>query len=511
MDPSLLVATLSRPSAQASVDVAAELAADGCEIVDTIPGRVYFRSRSATFPSCKDIEMISLVVLREPSAAQKFLAFPAATRAVALDRIARAVVACDWPSHLHCWRALNPKRVSDAPISTFKVDARRTTKIGRSLVPSDVLARALGGALIERFESDALPWEADVRSPHTDLIVRARLSQNELLVSLPALVQRLGTRGGYIARAGLHPSVAWALARSLEIEPNDIVLDPMCGKAVVLCEAALGWPDAIFVGCDIDASQLTSASANVAGVRSHSGTRARVELLARADVAQRCGIPLRAGSVDKLVADLPFGKQFGSVEANQLLYPAALANFARVLRCGGRAVLLTSAENDSVMRAMLAPVHPARAASDADDDADGAAAAPSNALGHCFTVTARVAFMLFSKMKARIFVLTRTEAAAPSVPDAVERSARVLDALRLDAALQLERRAAREAASADSAAKSETTDTLRTRLSTSSASMFVDKLRASNVLDWDEGGSWAEQWKATRPALVPYARRRRAH
>jgi 23S rRNA G2445 N2-methylase RlmL len=45
--------------------------------------------------------------------------------------------------------------------------------------------------------------------------------------------------------------------------------------------------------------------------------------------------------VDRVVTNLPFGKQVGSHELNRTLYPAALAEIDRVLTADGRAVLLT--------------------------------------------------------------------------------------------------------------------------------------------------------------------------
>ncbi|TDO57281.1 putative RNA methylase family UPF0020 [Kribbella sp. VKM Ac-2571] len=52
-------------------------------------------------------------------------------------------------------------------------------------------------------------------------------------------------------------------------------------------------------------------------------------------------LPLASGSVNRVVANLPFGKQVGSHRANRTLYPAALAEIDRILTADGRAVLLT--------------------------------------------------------------------------------------------------------------------------------------------------------------------------
>jgi len=52
-------------------------------------------------------------------------------------------------------------------------------------------------------------------------------------------------------------------------------------------------------------------------------------------------IPLSSGSVDKIVCNMPWGRRVGSHRANRRLYPAFLAEAVRVLRPGGRMVLLS--------------------------------------------------------------------------------------------------------------------------------------------------------------------------
>jgi len=50
---------------------------------------------------------------------------------------------------------------------------------------------------------------------------------------------------------------------------------------------------------------------------------------------------LGAGEVDRIIADLPFGKKHGSRDANQSLYPEVMGEAERVLKLGGKAALLT--------------------------------------------------------------------------------------------------------------------------------------------------------------------------
>eukprot|EP00329_Picozoa_sp_Boothbay-MS584-11_P000110 1382_2 len=42
-----------------------------------------------------------------------------------------------------------------------------------------------------------------------------------------------------------------------------------------------------------------------------------------------------------MVVDLPFGRRHGSHRQNQSLYPRALRECARVVRVGGKAIMLT--------------------------------------------------------------------------------------------------------------------------------------------------------------------------
>lgn len=89
-----------------------------------------------------------------------------------------------------------------------------------------------------------------------------------------------------------------------------------------------------------------------------------------------------------MLTDLPFGKQFGSLDTNRSLYPAVLAELARVLRTGGLAAVLTSQSNRATMREALA----------------GQAGRPSS-----WKVEHLRSFRLFVKMDACIYLLRRVE------------------------------------------------------------------------------------------------------
>ncbi len=131
--------------------------------------------------------------------------------------------------------------------------------------------------------------------------------------------------------ASTNPVVAAVMIRLAKIEPGQTVVDPFCGAGTLLVYAAEMARPGRLLGLDAQARWLRMAAGNLAR-RGHPGG------LVRADAAH---LPLGTGAADRVVANLPFGKRVGSHRVNADLYPAALAEIARVLPGGGRAVLLT--------------------------------------------------------------------------------------------------------------------------------------------------------------------------
>ncbi len=139
----------------------------------------------------------------------------------------------------------------------------------------------------------------------------------------------LTQRFGELARtpASTNPVVAAVMVRLAKIEPGQPVLDPFCGAGTLLVLAAAMAEPGPLLGFDIRTRWLELARANSDRIAA-----------ARADAAQ---LPVADGSVPRVLANMPFGKRVGSHGVNVALYPAALAEIARVLPGGGRAVLLT--------------------------------------------------------------------------------------------------------------------------------------------------------------------------
>jgi tRNA G10 N-methylase Trm11 len=139
--------------------------------------------------------------------------------------------------------------------------------------------------------------------------------------------------------ASLRPSLAAAMVRLADIRPGSVVLDPMCGAGTLLCEAVLfgrllrrGNEEPLTVyGGDVDTSAVRAANVNL---------RQLGEFVVNPWDAR--DLPLEDESVDRILCNLPFGKQIGVAEEIGPLYDQAVPEFDRVLRRKGRAVLLTS-------------------------------------------------------------------------------------------------------------------------------------------------------------------------
>jgi 23S rRNA G2445 N2-methylase RlmL len=132
--------------------------------------------------------------------------------------------------------------------------------------------------------------------------------------------------------ASLRPSVAAAMVWLTEPQPGDVFLDPLCGAGTLLVERGTIERHALLLGGEIDADALQAAARNI-------GPRHKPRQLLRWDAGR---LPLASASVDKIVTNLPFGKQVGSPHENRRLYCAAFREVDRLLRPQGSAVVLSS-------------------------------------------------------------------------------------------------------------------------------------------------------------------------
>lgn len=150
--------------------------------------------------------------------------------------------------------------------------------------------------------------------------------------------------------ASLRPTMAAAMVRLADLKPKQVIVDPMCGAGTILAEVhaatrsrrlhdGSGW-NLTVLGGDLDAHHVRAAESNV---RKIGPTR-----LSPWDA--RC-LPLDDQSVDRVISNPPFGKQLSSPGEIGPLYQAVAVEMNRVLRSGGKAVLLV-ADVDALRQAV---------------------------------------------------------------------------------------------------------------------------------------------------------------
>ena len=215
----------------------------------------------------------------------------------------------------------NVKKMNvDAP--SFRVTAERT---GEHAYKSPQAAAALGSGVVHHYG-----WRVDLTG--FDIEVCAHITREHLLLGINLTEQPLSRRNRFIhGRTSLNSGIAYALWQLAQPRAGDIFIDPMCGTASILIEAALEHPDVTFLGGDIDAQPLQGSIANI------QFAKAPVTLM-QWDARR---LPLNSMSADCLVSNLPFGRRVGSHRSNRQLYPRFLHEVARVLKKSGKAILLT--------------------------------------------------------------------------------------------------------------------------------------------------------------------------
>lgn len=128
----------------------------------------------------------------------------------------------------------------------------------------------------------------------------------------------------------LPPPIAAAMAFAGMPKNDDVILDPVCGSGTLLAEARAYASEAVRIGVDLDKDAIQVARQNL-------GDDA---VLLTGDSTK---IDLRRTDVSLVLANLPFGVQFGAKADNPRLYRGLVSAILRVARADRfRAVFLTS-------------------------------------------------------------------------------------------------------------------------------------------------------------------------
>ncbi|MBM4418327.1 MAG: methyltransferase [Chloroflexi bacterium] len=215
---------------------------------------------------------------------------------------------------------------------TFRVVARLSGAQGfrrvdaQSAVESALRQRWRGVRPASGDEADVEAWLSIVGGM---ALVGVRVSGGEMR-ALPEGVRPLP--------GSLKPAVARAMVLLSEPKPTDFVVDPFCGAGTLLIERGLTEEFAALLGGDSDrsAAQRARVNARAAGVNMAVKQWDALEL------------PLETASVDVILTNPPFGRQFGLPDGAvdpAALYARFLSQVGRVLRAEGRAAILTAAQD----------------------------------------------------------------------------------------------------------------------------------------------------------------------
>lgn len=175
-------------------------------------------------------------------------------------------------------------------------------------------------------------WRINLQNPILEF--RIDLEDEEAIFGLRITDESVRQRNYKISHlpASLKPTVAYCMVSLSDPSPTDVFVDPMCGAGTIPIERAMFGQYASIIAGDMDEEVIGVAQSNV------ETSKSNIEL----KVWNVSSMPLENRSVDKIVCNLPFGKKIGSRAQNQKLYANFFREMTRILKPGGKAVLLTS-------------------------------------------------------------------------------------------------------------------------------------------------------------------------
>ena len=313
----------------ASQEIEARL--KGAEVVETHRGWTVFRysgSAADLFQLRTSEDVFALLFRTDQLPAYRSGAIPLLARVLQASRT--------WDHAMTAFQQTQPRAVKRI---TFRVIAQMTGQHG--FRREEVRDAVLGGV-----QSRWTGWKQVADDAHIEIWAPVIGPWAAIAIRLSNRRMRHRTYKQEHRPAALRPTVAAAMVALLHPRPTDRFCDPMCGTGTILAERASFGPAKALLGGDIDPAALEAAMANLSEARlsvlpaeGEPPDRRRACFLHRWDAQS---LPLSLHSIDTVACNLPFGEKMGSHAENVQLYDRFFGQLERVLRPGGRAILLTS-------------------------------------------------------------------------------------------------------------------------------------------------------------------------
>lgn len=137
-----------------------------------------------------------------------------------------------------------------------------------------------------------------------------------------------------LQKGELRPELANILCRLSEPSPDELFLDPFCGSGAIPIQRAKFFPKGLVIASDLDEHKIRS-------LKERAKT---LDLTKRLVVRQDDALDLtryQDSSIHKIVTDPPWGHFAQMSSSINDFYTRMLTEFARIIRPGGRIVILT--------------------------------------------------------------------------------------------------------------------------------------------------------------------------
>jgi len=214
---------------------------------------------------------------------------------------------------------------------TFSLTCQKWDTFVDPTISTSGLANEMAKALSRKFG-----WSRVRKSQRASYRFHALLYDSQVILELVTFERPL--RVDELPKPGFKRIESFAVVKTADIQPDEFVLDPMCGRATFLVEAATLWPSARYQGVDSSDDQLQNAKENCRA--------AHVPIfLVEGDACHLAHLP--DASVDKIVTCPPFGRQFK--KESTFLYNDLLKEWNRVLKVSGRMVILIDVSNSEAL------------------------------------------------------------------------------------------------------------------------------------------------------------------